>query len=113
MKIASGRTLIKLFLASSALVVGCTVSDNSIKDPVQWWAVNSYGSSVTIELYDNNCGRPLRDLRLRVNQEVMVVSCGDGQGQANVRFRREGYPSRSDPWSPDALLRANQRSFVR
>jgi hypothetical protein len=103
--------LVQLLCCVSLL--GCGSLDNTISDPVQWWAVNSYGSSVTIELYDNNCSRMLRDLRLRANEEVMVISCGDGQGRADIRFRREGYPSRSDPWGPDAILTENQRTFVR
>ncbi|MDA0279948.1 MAG: hypothetical protein O3C29_05870 [Proteobacteria bacterium] len=103
--------LIHLFCCVSLLACGSL--DTTIRDPVQWWAINSYGSPVTIELYDNNCSRMLRDLKLKANEEVMVVSCGDGEGHANIRFRREGYPARSDPWGPDARLRENQSTLVR
>ncbi|PCI76918.1 MAG: hypothetical protein COB20_09550 [SAR86 cluster bacterium] len=108
---ATRTALFQLFLVFSLL--SCNALDTTVKDPVEWWAINSYGASVTMEFYDNNCSRPLRDLKLRANAEVKVVSCGDGQGQANIRYRREGYPSRSDPWSADALLRTNQRVLVR
>lgn len=92
---------------------GCSGLYKTIEDPVEWWAVNSYGNAVTIEFYDNNCHHPLRDVHFKAHEELRVISCGDGKGLANIRFRREGYPSRSDPWGADAILEANQRVFVR
>lgn len=80
-------------------------------DPVEWWAVNGWGNSVTIKLYDNNCSRFLRDVKFSRDEEIKVVSCGDGQGQANVRFRRER--SGPDPWSPDTTVSSNQRTIVK
>ena len=82
-------------------------------DPVEWWAVNGWGSAVTIKLYDNNCSRSLTDIKFRHDQEIKVISCGDGQGKANVRFRKEDYASRSAPWSRDTSVSVNQRTIVR
>jgi hypothetical protein len=104
------RNILALLMCAGSLV-GCTL-DTTIVDPVEWWAVNGWGNVVTIELYDINCSRLLRDINFKRDVEVKVVSCGDGQGQANVRYRREGYASRSDPWSPDTSISANQRTIV-
>lgn len=105
---------------SRLLLIPCVLSLQAcaslyptLTDPVEWWAVNGWRSAVTIEIYDNNCGRPLRDIRLKLKQEVKVVSCGDGSGQANIRYRREGYSLRQGSWGPDTLLRANQSAVVR
>jgi hypothetical protein len=92
---------------------GCASLDTTIVDPVEWWALNGWGSSVTITLYDNNCGRPLRDIKFKRDEEIKVVSCGDGQGQADVRFRREVNAARQVPWSPDTVVSTNQRTIVR
>ncbi|MGY8783856.1 MAG: hypothetical protein ACKVIB_00540 [Pseudomonadales bacterium] len=103
--------LVAVFSAGGLL--GCSGLDNTIVDPVQWWAVNGWVGAVTIQLYDNNCHRFLKDIKFKRNEEVKVISCGDGQGQADVRFRREGYPSRTDPWSPNTSVSINQRTLVR
>lgn len=92
---------------------GCASLYPDMVDPVEWWAVNGWQSSVTIKIYDNNCGRPLRNIQLKANQEVKVVSCGNGSGQANIRFRREGYSVRQESWGPDTLVHANQSAVVR
>jgi hypothetical protein len=102
----------RMILLSSSLFA-CSTLDSTVEDPVAWWAVNGWGGNVTIELYDNNCKRYLQDIRFSGNEEVRIVSCGDGNGQANVRYRREGYASRMPSWSPDALLRSDQRAIVR
>lgn len=106
------RNILVLLLCAGGLV-GCSALDTTIVDPVEWWAVNGWGNAVTIKLYDNNCSRFLRDLKFRRDEEVKVVSCGDGQGKANVRFRKEDYASRSAPWSPDTSVSVNQRTIVR
>ena len=93
--------------------MACSGLDSTIVDPVEWWAVNGWGGVVTIELYDNNCHRFLKDIDFKRAEEVRVISCGDGQGQADIRFRREGYASRSDPWSPNTTVSSNQRTIVR
>ena len=114
MKSNSARVLrSSLLLLSCLSLSGCSGMNTSIEDPVEWWAVKGWGNPVTIELYDNNCGRYLRDIEFKRNDEIKVVSCGDGQGQANIRYRREGYPSRTPSWGRDTLLRANQRAIVR
>lgn len=105
------NTLVLLLCGASLL--GCSALDTTAVDPVEWWAINGWGSAVTIKVYDNNCSRFLRDIEFKRDEEIRVVSCGDGQGQADVRFRREGYASRSDPWSPDTSISANQRTIVR
>ena len=102
-----------LLVLSLGALSGCSSLDGTVTDPVQWWAVNGWGSAVTIELYDNNCHRPLRDIRFKSTEEIRVVSCGDGQGQANVRFRREGYTARQESWGRDTTVLLNQRTIVR
>jgi len=92
---------------------GCSSLYPVVEDPVEWWAINGWDSNVTIELYDNNCERPLRDIRLKPKQQVKVISCGDGSGRANIRYRREGYSVRQPSWGPDTLLRSNQNAVVR
>ena len=106
------RNILALLFCAGGLL-GCTGFDTTIVDPVEWWAVNGWGNAVTIKLYDNNCRRNLRDITFRRDGEVSVISCGDGQGKANVRFRKEDYASRSAPWSPDTTVSANQRTIVR
>lgn len=104
---------LSLLLSSCFSLVSCIGLDTSIEDPVEWFAVNGWGNPVTIELYDNNCARYLPDIEFRRNDEVRVVSCGDGQGRANIRYRREGYPSRTPSWGNDTILTASQRAIVR
>lgn len=111
-QISSARSIFALMLSAGGLL-SCSGLDNTIVDPVEWWAVNGWGNAVTIELYDNNCHRFLRDIDFTRAEEVKMVSCGDGQGQASIRFRREGYTSRSDPWGPDTSVSANQRTIVK
>lgn len=106
------RSIAALVLSAVGLL-SCSGLDSTIVDPVEWWAVNGWGNAVTIELYDNNCNRFLRDINFKRDEEVKVVSCGDGQGQAAIRFRREGYASRSDPWSAVTSVSANQRTLVK
>ena len=45
--------LVAVFSAGGLL--GCSGLDNTIVDPVQWWAVNGWVGAVTIQLNDNNC----------------------------------------------------------
>jgi hypothetical protein len=98
-------TRAKVFLTLSLIgLSNCSGLDNTITDPVQWWAINGW---------DNNCSRHLRDISFKSHEEIKVISCGDGQGRANVRFRREGYASRQDSWSRDTAVRLNQRTIVR
>ena len=102
-----------LFIPYVLCLQSCASLYPTLTDPVEWWAVNGWSSAVTIEIYDNNCRRPLRDIRLKQKQEVKVVSCGDGSGQANIKYRREGYSLRQGSWGPDTLLKANQSAVVR
>ena len=107
-------TKAQIFLTLSLIgLSSCSGLDNTITDPVQWWAINGWDSAVTIKLYDNNCSRPMRDISFKSHEEIRVVSCGDGQGRANVRFRREGYAPRQDSWGRDTVVRLNQRTIVR
>ena len=51
-------TRAQVFLTLSLIgLSNCSGLDNTITDPVQWWAINGWDSAVTIELYDNNCIR--------------------------------------------------------
>lgn len=105
-----GRFFAAVLLGSLS---SCSALDTTITDPVEWWAVNGWNSAVTIEVYDLNCNRMLRDLNFRSDEDLRVVSCGDGNGMANIRYRREGYASRSTPWSDNESVRPNQTMIVR
>lgn len=95
------------------VLTSCTSLYPTIENPIEWWAVNGWNSRVTMELYDVNCSRFLGKVRFNIDEERKMVSCGDSNGQAKIRYRREGYSSRQPPWSPDSMISHNQAIVVR
>ena len=95
-----------------AALTGCQITPPEITNPVTWYAVNGWSESVSFDMYDYVCERPLPDRRLRPGREVEVTTCGDARGRAAIRYRREGLATTATPWSQRRSIVAGSRVFL-
>ncbi len=94
------------------LLSACATAPAEIANPVTWYAVNGWDDTVSFDVFDLVCDRYLRDQRIRARREVEVTSCGNEQGIASIRYRREGLAAGS-PWNTQTSIRAGSRIFMR
>lgn len=91
---------------------GCEITPPEVTNPVTWYAVNGWSESVSFDMYDYVCERTLPDMRLRPGREVAVTTCGNAQGRAAIRYRREGLATTATPWSQRRSIIAGSRVFL-
>lgn len=94
------------------LLLGCAVTPAEISNPVTWYAVNGWDDTVSFDVFDLVCERYLQDQRIRARREVEVTSCGNEQGNASIRYRREGLAPGS-PWTTQRVVSRDSRIFMR
>jgi len=85
------KTKYGLLLAGLLLYSSCTVEPPEISNPVTWYAVNGWNSSVAFDIRDRVCNRQLPKVRLARGEEIQITSCGDENGIARIRYRRDSY----------------------
>ena len=100
-------TLILALLGS-----GCSTMPAELTNPVTWYGVNGLGDSVSFDVFDLVCERYLRDQRIRARREVEVTSCGNDNGVAAIRYRREGLAPGS-PWTTQNGIAQGARILMR
>lgn len=91
----------------------CESIDQEPVNPVSWFAVNGWSDTVTFDLYDLECGRPMRDIRLRPGDQIEVRSCGNDQNLASVRYRRSRSDAPAQAWTVENTVRSGQTLFMR
>lgn len=101
-----------ILVTTLASLSGCQVAQPEITNPVTWYAVNGWSESVSFDMYDYVCERTLPDMRLRPGREVAVTTCGNAQGRAAIRYRREGLATTATPWSQRRSIGAGSRVFL-
>lgn len=92
-------------IAAALSLSSCNLEPPEITNPVTWYVVNGWNSQVTFQIWDDVCNRRLTRIRLRVREEIQVTTCGDEDGLAQVRYRRDSFGM---PWS-DGRARNGQR----
>lgn len=89
-------------------MLGSCAANQPLTNPVTWYLVNS-GSQITLVVQDLVCNRRYNNVRVASGREAQLQTCGDENGEAHVRYRVDGYASRSSPWTtrrvnPDARV---------
>ena len=95
------------------LLTACTTVSTEPTNPVTWTALTGWSDTVRFDLYDLVCDRPLRDLRLRPGFEVSVTACGNENGVASIRYRRERIAAAGRPWTTEMAVRPGQLLILR
>lgn len=90
----------------------CETVEQEIHNPVTWYAVNGWSDTVNFELFDVICERYLRDVRLRPGRQVTMTTCGDEQGNASVRYRRDRIAATGAPWTREPRISPQQTIYM-
>jgi len=106
--------LIKSTLPAICLaMLGCSATVPPEFGMVDWYLNNGTGSKLTLAVYDKVCKRTYFKVPIARGREVVMTTCADSEGRADIRYKYAGGNYGQDNTWRDDHVNKNQSLVVR